>query len=258
MSSFFEQELRKLFGDGTVIQDPHFVGRACLGTLGSDLRVRAQFITMGHADRYEALRLTVMNRTEGDVDKAVLRFREIIGIKPVPGNPNFRSGVSPYIWDDYGKAEWYAFRPTESDYSAIRQAAAQYLDVFQDRTPERVQDGLKLVYICAPLRGEVEKNIAFARRKAKEVFQKGDIPVCPHLMFPPIADPTNPAEDKAAMEMGLKLLEKCQQLNVYGSVWTEGMWDEIRHAERLGIPIMADQKVMGRTPPKKKMPQRGR
>ena len=104
----------------------------------------------------------------------------------------------------------------------------------------------------------MEKNIEFARQKAKEVFQEGDIPVCPHLMFPPIADPTNPVEDKAAIEMGLKLLEQCQQIHVYGPVWTEGMWGEIRHAERLGIPIMTDQKTIGRTPLKKKTPQRGR
>ena len=31
MSNFFEQELRKLFADGSVIHDPVFVGRACLG-----------------------------------------------------------------------------------------------------------------------------------------------------------------------------------------------------------------------------------
>jgi len=258
MSSFFEQELRKLFGDGTVIQAPQFVGRSCLGTLGNDLRVRAQFITMGISNQYDALRLTVMNRTEGDVDKIVLRMRDVIGIKPVPGNPYFKNGVSPYIWDDHGDVGWYAFRPTEADYRAIRQAAAQYLDVFRDRTAERVQDGPKMVYICAPLRGEVEKNIEFARQKAKEVFQEGDIPVCPHLMFPPIADPTNPVEDKAAIEMGLKLLEQCQQLNVYGPVWTDGMWGEIHHAERLGIPVMTDQKTLGHTPPKKKTPQRGR
>lgn len=258
MSSFFEQELRKLFGDGKVIQDPQFVGRACLGTLGNDLRVRAQFITMSISNQYDALHLTVMNRTEGNVDKIVLRLSEVIGIKPVPGNPNFRNGISPYIWDDHGDVNWYAFHPTEADYKTMRREVGKYLDVFRDRTTERVQDGPKMVYICAPLRGEMEKNIEFARQKAREVFQEGDIPVCPHLMFPPIADPTNPVEDKAAMEMGLKLLGQCQQLNVYGPVWTEGMWGEIHHAERLGIPIMTDQKILGRTPPKKKAPQRGR
>ena len=32
--NYFEQELQKLFGGGQVFEDPSFVGRACLGTLG--------------------------------------------------------------------------------------------------------------------------------------------------------------------------------------------------------------------------------
>lgn len=140
MSNFFEQELRKLFADGGIIDDPKFVGRACLGSLDGDLRVRAEFITMGIAEHYSALRLTVLNRKEGVVDKSVLRFEDILGKKAVPGNPNFRNGVSPHIWDNCGKAEWYAYRPTPADFEALRQAADDYLDVFRERTPERVME----------------------------------------------------------------------------------------------------------------------
>ena len=189
---------------------------------------------------------TVLNRTDGVVDKLRLRLKDVLGVKQVPGNPNFRNGVAPHIWEDSGKVEWYAFRPSAADYSAMRQAVSEYLGVFRDRVTERRQDGPRLVYICAPLRGEVEKNIAFARDKAREVFAAGDVPICPHLMFPPIADPENPVQDQAAREMGLRLVESCQQVNVYGPVWTEGMWAEIRHAERLGIPVLTDQKELGR------------
>ena len=244
--TFYEQELRKLFADGTVIGSPKFTGRACLGTLGKDLRARVQFVTSGHADHYDVISVTVLNRTDGVVDKLRLRLKDILGIKQVPGNPNFRNGVAPHIWEDSGKAEWYAFRPSAADYSAMRQAVSEYLDVFRDRATERRQDSPKLIYICAPLRGEVEKNIAFARDKAQEVFAAGDVPICPHLMFPSIADPENPVQDQAAREMGLRLVESCQQVNVYGPVWTEGMWAEIRHAERLGIPVLTDQKELGR------------
>ncbi len=140
MSNFFEQELRKLFADGMIIENPKFVGRACLGDLGGDLRVRAEFITMGLANHYEAVRLTVLNRTEGVVDRCVLRFKDIIGIKPIPGNPNFRNGVSPYIWDDHGNAQWYAYQPTPADFEMLQQAADDYVDVFRERVPERTMD----------------------------------------------------------------------------------------------------------------------
>lgn len=96
----------------------------------------------------------------------------------------------------------------------------------------------RLVYICAPLRGEVEKNIEYARQKAREVFLTGDMPVCPHLMFPPIADPGDPEEDQAAREMGLQLVSLCQQVNVYGSERTAGMQAEIECAEALNIPVL--------------------
>ena len=68
MSNFFEQELRKLFGDGEIIHDPVFAGRACVGGLDAGRQVRAEFVTMGHADHYEALRLTLLDNDLGVVD----------------------------------------------------------------------------------------------------------------------------------------------------------------------------------------------
>ncbi len=44
------------------------------------------FVDMGIADRYEALRLTVLNHTGGVVDKATLRFGDIMGIKKIPSH----------------------------------------------------------------------------------------------------------------------------------------------------------------------------
>ena len=75
------------------------------------------------------------------------------------------------------------------------------------------ETGPRFVYISAPLRGNIENNIAFAKEKAREVFLEGNIPVCPHLLFPPIADPRNPVEDKVAMRMCLMLLAlvKCMK-----------------------------------------------
>ena len=139
MSNFFEQELRKLFGDGKIIESPRFVGRACMGSLGGDLRARAQFVTTWYADRYEALLVTVLNRTDGEVDRICLSLRDLLGVKQIPNNPNFRDGLAPYIWTYRGKSEWYAYQPTPADYDILRQAAGDYLDVFRERAPKRTQ-----------------------------------------------------------------------------------------------------------------------
>ncbi len=253
MSNFFEQELRKLFGDERIIDDPTYSGRACFGTLDGDLRVRAQFISTHVADEYNALKLTVLNRTGGPVDTLVLNLKDLLGMKPVPGNPNFPRGVAPYIWVDRGQPEWYAFRPTVTDYQTIQQAAEQYLDVFrersQERAPERTQNGPKMVYICVPFQGDdVTREIMFARQKSQEVLYSGDIPICPRLMFFSITDLSGPEQAQAAREISLRLLEACQEVHVYGPEWTEEMWAEIRCAKDLGIEVKTDQETIGHTP----------
>ena len=251
MSNFFEQELRKLFADGSVIHDPVFVGRACLGGLDRNRQVRAEFVTLGHADHYAALRLTLLDNDQGVLDKLTLRFKDVWGKQKIPNNPYLRDGVDPHIWVDGNRIDWYAYHPSQEDYRQLRQMASDYVETFRIQVPAK-DHSPKLVYICAPLRGEVEKNIEFARQKAQEVLQAGDIPVCPHLMFPPIADPGDPAQDLAAREMGLHLVERCQQVNVYGPVFTEGMWAEIHRANKLDIPVVTDSGPKGRTAPRRK------
>ena len=171
----YEQELRKLFEHSNLVDRPQFSGRVCVGDLGKDLRVRAEFLSTHISSQYDAIRLTVLNRTEGVVDRTLLRFQDVWGKKQVPNNPNFRSGVIPHLWDDYGKVEWYAYHPTAADYAALRDAVGQYLSAFRERTSELERSGPKLVYICAPLRGDVPGNVEFARQKAQEVFADGDL-----------------------------------------------------------------------------------
>jgi hypothetical protein len=118
--------------------------------------------------------------------------------------------------------------------------------------------GPKRIYICAPLRNDVERNVETARLFAKEVFDAGDMPICPHLMFPPIADPKDTAQDEKAFGMCLKLIEGCQQINVYGRP-TEGMQVEITHAKHMGIPVhevLLSKKRAQEKPPQSRNPGR--
>lgn len=133
MSNFFEQELRRLFGGGEIIQDPKFVGRTCLGDLGGGLWVRAEFVTAGVAGKYEALRLIVLKRTEGEVDRLILPFWDMFATQA----PHTQLSGKPYIFTCHGVSKWYNSQPTADNYQALRQAAGDYLNVFRERGQER-------------------------------------------------------------------------------------------------------------------------
>ena len=171
--TFFEQELRKLFADGSIIQSPQFLGQACFGELDRDLRVRVQFTDPSVLRSYDVLSVSILNRTGGVVDRLELKIVDMIGRKTIPNNPNFKDGLAPHIWDYYGKLEWYGYQPTAADYQAMRQSVNRYLNVFRDKSMEQIRSGPILVYICAPLRGEVEKNIDFARERRKKYSSRG-------------------------------------------------------------------------------------
>ena len=63
--NYFEQELRRVEAACGGISNPVFAGRACYGDLGGDNRVKLQFVTLGYADHYEALKATVLNIRHG-------------------------------------------------------------------------------------------------------------------------------------------------------------------------------------------------
>lgn len=133
--TFFEQELQKIFGKGMGLSDIRIVGNACYGRLSGDIRMKAYFDTGRVADRYEMLKVTMLNRREGVIDSITLRFSDLWGRKKV-NNPNFREGICPYIWKDGGKPEWYVYKPDADDYGQLSRAAGNYLDVFREPVQE--------------------------------------------------------------------------------------------------------------------------
>lgn len=107
--TFYEQELRKIVGER--YPDATYVGRACYVRLSDMNRAKIQFVTGIVSNQYNALQMTILNRSEGQVDTLCLRFSDLLGTK-MTSNPNFRNGVEPHIWDDYGKVSWYLYHPT--------------------------------------------------------------------------------------------------------------------------------------------------
>ena len=132
MTTTFQKELEKIFGGNAVFDNTRFAGRACIGFLAPDIRAKAEFITGGIADQYEAIRIKIINRHEGEIDAHTIKFKDIWGKKPVPGNPNFTDGVSPHMWVCRGELEWYAYHPTKEDFDMLRDEILGYTDMFRD------------------------------------------------------------------------------------------------------------------------------
>jgi len=128
--SFFERELQRIADVCKNITNPTFAGRACYGDLGGDNRVKLQFVTLGRSDHYEALKATVLNRTEGEVDSLLFRFEDIWGKKH---NKGYNGGI-PHIWTNDRKADWYAYTPTAADIKVLATEVSAYLHVFVDRS----------------------------------------------------------------------------------------------------------------------------
>lgn len=133
MTTTFEKELRKLFADSPLLTDTKFVGRSCYGRLTDTISIKAQFITGMISNQYTALKITLLNRNEGQIDSTVLRLQDLWGMKKV-SNPNFRESVSPHLWLDGDKLHWYVYQPTPADFEVLTAEIENYLEVFAEPT----------------------------------------------------------------------------------------------------------------------------
>ena len=94
-----------------------------------------------------------------------------------------------------------------------------------------------VVYICAPLKGDIAENIKKARGYCRGAFESGYIPYAAHLAFESVLDEHTPTERETALEAGAEMVKRCDALWVFGNTVTEGMKREIETASEAGIPI---------------------
>ena len=76
---------------------------------------------------------------------------------------------------------------------------------------------MKLVYIASPLRGQhpsgkdYETNIRLAAEYCEKACSLGVLAFAPHLYFTQFYNDTIPEEREKGLEMGLAMLEKCEE-----------------------------------------------
>ena len=87
-----------------------------------------------------------------------------------------------------------------------------------------------MVFICSPYAGCIKGNVQNARQYSRFAYLSGYMPITPHLMYPLFLDDGQAKERLDGMDMGLRLLDLCEELWVFGDRYSTGMQREIAHA----------------------------
>ncbi len=116
-----EHELRRMFRESELLYDAMFCGKMMIGKLDKDVRAKVEFWSTNVHKHYDALKVTIMNRTEGTIDMTVLKFGDIIGP---------RIGADPYYWDEGHSPGWYGFKMTGDEYDQISDTVHDYMSMF--------------------------------------------------------------------------------------------------------------------------------
>ena len=129
--NFYEKEMRTMFGDTDIIHDAKFCGRTMLGKLDDELRVKLQLISTFVSGQYNAVQATIINRTDGVVDKQTFKFADIIGKQ----KRNNLDEIEPHIWEYNGKPEWY-IPVTAAQKAQIADTVLGYVEMYQNESME--------------------------------------------------------------------------------------------------------------------------
>ncbi len=109
--------------------------------------------------------------------------------------------------------------------------AAEALANIQNSEKQALRAFRPIVYICSPYSGDVEGNVAAARRYSRFAVEQGYIPIAPHLLFPQFLDDSRPDERELGLFFGNALMSKCSEVWVFGNRISSGMESEIKRAK---------------------------
>lgn len=103
---------------------------------------------------------------------------------------------------------------------------------------------MEKVFVCSPMKGDVEKNLKLAKFAARVLINSGYIPVVPHLYFPQFLDDNDQYERIKGIKMGVELMKECDRMWIIGTTITNGMEYEINEAKKAKVPaILYDEKL---------------
>ena len=104
----------------------------------------------------------------------------------------------------------------------------------------------KTTYVCSKYRAknevELQQHIRDAVEACREVHERGNIPIAPHLYWPRFLDDNDPQDRDYGIAAGLEALKRCDEMIVIirqegpEEEWiSQGMQAEIAAAAKMGI-----------------------
>ena len=79
MNTTFENELRKVFDKVSNLENKKYVGRAFYASIDKDIKLKAEFISTETHDKFDAMKIRVLHKGEGELDTNTIRLKEIWG-----------------------------------------------------------------------------------------------------------------------------------------------------------------------------------
>jgi hypothetical protein len=74
---------------------------------------------------------------------------------------------------------------------------------------------MKLVIIESPFAGDVERNIAYARKALLDSLERGEAPLASHLLYTQVLNDKEPGERKLGIDAGLSWYESADVIAFY-------------------------------------------
>lgn len=95
-----------------------------------------------------------------------------------------------------------------------------------------------LVIIESPYAGDIEANIAYARKCVADSLARDEAPIASHLLFPQLLDDNDPAQRTLGIEAGLAWYRVANKCAVYADRgWSKGMRQGVTRAASCGVPV---------------------
>lgn len=91
----------------------------------------------------------------------------------------------------------------------------------------------KLIFVCSPYSNDIEYNTKYAIKCSRKVVERGHIPLAPHLLLPQFM--SEETEREVALDMGMQMMTRCDEVWVFGETITSGMLEEIEFAKNNAI-----------------------